>query len=131
MPESSEQQLRQLQEEYERRRAEINRQAGERHEPMPSERETMSRVVEDTIQEHVPTFQASSHAAPSDDDALSLEEKETVQGWVTIAFTGSISSAIKAAKASNDPALLDAFHAALTGELHDQLVVQKKLELVN
>ena len=131
MTESPEQQLRQLEEKYRQERAQIQQQIGERKEEMPSEHETMSRIVEEAIQQHVPTFQALSHSPVSATDDLSPEEEAKVQTWVTMVFTKSLTKGIKAAKASDDPALIDAFHAALTGELYGQLVAGKKLETVN
>ena len=52
----------------------------------------------------------------------------TSSEWVNLVFSSGLSAGIKAAQAANDPALLDAFHATLTGELHEQLVAQKKLD---
>ncbi|OGN17395.1 MAG: hypothetical protein A3C88_00685 [Candidatus Yanofskybacteria bacterium RIFCSPHIGHO2_02_FULL_50_12] len=124
--ETPEQQLQQLEQEYQRRRQELSQKIGEQ-EQVP-EKETMSQVVEESIQQHAPSFQASSHAAPTDSAALSPEEEKQVQEWVNLVFSSGLSAGIKAAQAANDPALLDAFHATLTGELHEQLVAQKKLD---
>src|SRR3989344_1144155 len=102
--ETPEQQLQQLEQEYQRRRQELSQKIGEQ-EQVP-EKETMSQVVEESIQQHAPSFQE----------------------WLNLVFSSGLSAGIKAAQAANDPALLDAFHATLTGELHEQLVAQKKLD---
>lgn len=127
MEQSPGKQLQQLEEEYRRRRAEIKGET-EQTENLPAERETMSKVVEETIQGHIPTFQASvnqSAAAP-----LTDEQRSKVQEWVTLVFSKGVDEGIKAARTANDPALLDAFHDILTGELHDQLVQRGKLEAI-
>lgn len=124
-----EQQLKSLEEEYQRRRAEI--ESGPKPEQPESTHETMSRVTEEKIQQHVPAFQAPTHQpAPAASSALSDEDQTKVQSWVNDVFSKGLDAAIKEARDA-DPALLDAFHAALTGQLHDQLVAQKKLTEVN
>lgn len=131
MSESSpEQQLQQLEREYQRRRSEIEQAAPSPEQAPETTHETASRVTEEAIQQQVPAFQASSHTAAVSDE-LSEEEKTTVQGWVNLVFTKSLSEGIKTAQAAGDPALLDAFHAALTGVLHGRLVSDKKLQEVN
>ena len=127
-------QLQKIEQEYQQKRAEIESQMkgqGEsaEHAPVPSEHETMSQVVEGAIQQHVPTFQASS-ATTTDDTTLPPDAQEKVQAWVNLAFTKSLTDGIKAAKDSNDIALIDAFHSALTGHLYQTLVEQKRMEVV-
>ncbi len=131
MPESPEQQLQKLEQDYRAKRAELEHQATEHRETLPSEHETMSKVVEEHIQQHVPVFQASTPAPNGSDDSLPPEERAKVQKWIMDVFAKGIDAGIKEARASGDPALLDAFHAALTGQLHDILVQRKKLEEIN
>ena len=131
MGSSAEQQLQQLEQDYRTKRAELERQAGERKESLPSEHETMSQVVQERIQQHVPSFQPTTSAPRNTDDSLPPEEQTKVQGWVTDVFTKGLDAGLKEARNSGDPALLDAFHAALTGQLHDVLVQRKKLEDVS
>lgn len=131
---SSAEQLQQVEQEYQQKRAEIEKQMKERGEsgeqaPVPSEHETLSQVVEGAIQQHVPTFQASSNTTTAD-DSLPPEAQEKVQIWVNLAFSRSLSDGIKAAKESDDIALIDAFHSALTGGLYKMLVEQKRMEVV-
>lgn len=131
---SSEEQLRQVEQEYQQKRAELEQKMKEQGEsgeqvPAPTEHETLSEVVEGVIQEHVPAFQASSHTTTTD-DSLPPDAQTKVQGWVNISFAKSLSDGIKAAKDSNDIALIDAFHSALTGSLYQMLVEQKRMEVV-
>ena len=58
---------------------------------------------------------------------LSPELKEKVQELVNVAFTTTISDAIKQAQATNNAALIDAFHDALVDELYNYLVERGKL----
>ncbi len=118
-------QIPQIQDQYESRRQEVEQQPAEQQE---TTHETMSHVVEQNIQQHMPQFQASTHAARSTDDSLPPEEKAKVDMWLNDVFAKGLDVAIKEASDSGDAALLDAFHAALTGVLHDQLIAQKKLE---
>ena len=125
---STEQQLQQLEREYRERRAAIEQSTASPEQAPETTHETVSKMTEEAIQKHVPTFQAASHSAAAVTDELSDQEKAAVQSWVNLVFSKSLADGIKAAQASGDPALLDAFHAALTGALHDQLVSSKKLE---
>ncbi len=127
-------QLQQVEREYQRKRAEIEQQMkgqGETAEqaPAPTEQETLSQVVEGAIQQHVPAFQASSHTTTTD-DSLPPDAQTKVQAWVSLAFAKSLADGIKAARDSNDIALIDAFHSALTGSLYQMLVEQKRMEVV-
>lgn len=115
-----EQQLQEVQKQYEQRR-----ESSSETEP---EHETMSHVVQDQIQQHEPAFQAQTHAPRSVSGSLNDEDQAKIQQWVNDAFSKSLWQAIKDAKNSGDMALLDAFHAALSGELYDQLVASKKLK---
>lgn len=58
---------------------------------------------------------------------MSGELKAKVQELVNIAFAKSINEAISQAKATNNAALIDAFHDALVDELFDYLVERGKL----
>ena len=89
---TKEQELQQLKQEYEQRRAALEQgtpdNAGEsaaEAAPVPSEHETLSQVVEGAIKQHVPAFQAPSQAT-HDDAVLSPEQQETIQSWVNVAF---------------------------------------------
>ena len=127
-------QLQQVEQEYRQKRAELEQQMKEGGEageqaPVPTEHETLSQVVEGAIQQHLPAFQASSHTTTTD-DSLPPDAQDKVQAWVNLAFTKSLTDGIKAARDSNDIALIDAFHSALTGHLYQTLVEQKRMEVV-
>lgn len=131
---SSAEQLQQVEQEYQQKRAAIEKQMREQGEsaeaaPVPTEHETMSQVVEGAIKQHVPAFQASSHTTTTD-DSLPPDVQEKIQTWVNISFTKGLAEGIKAAKDSNDIALIDAFHSALTGSLYQMLVEQKRMAVV-
>lgn len=51
-----------------------------------------------------------------------------VQEFITHAFEKDLESAIKEVQATDDAALIDAFHDAIVDELHDHLVNQGKLQ---
>ena len=59
---------------------------------------------------------------------LSEELKVKVQELVNTAFSKTISDAVKQARATNNAALLDAFHDALVDELYNYLVERGKLK---
>src|SRR5437762_2169986 len=97
-------QLRQIEKEYQEKRAAVEQMQnqGESAEqaPVPSEHETLSQVVEGAIQQHVPAFQASSHTPTTSDDTLSPEAQAQVQIWVNLTFTKGLAEGIQAAKNS-------------------------------
>lgn len=58
------------------------------------------------------------------------ELHDKVQEFVTHVFEKDLESAIKKVQATDDAALIDAFHDAIVDELHDHLVNQGKLEKI-
>lgn len=58
---------------------------------------------------------------------LSDELKPKVQELINLAFEKSIEQAIALAKATNNPALIDAFHDVMVDVLHDELIKRGKL----
>lgn len=124
------QQLQKLEQEYSERKAALEQQATETQESMIAGHETMSRVLEGHIQQQVPNFQASSHAPRTVLDSLPPEETAKIQDWINTSFTQGVWQGINQAKKSGDMALIDAFHAALSGQLYDTLIERKKLESV-
>lgn len=110
---------------------------------MPHEKETLREVVGEQLGEYVPNPSTSSGQAddqpqgpvvlppPTVTDTpiyLNEELKAQVQQLVNLAFTKSISDAITSARATNNAALIDAFHDALVDELYDYLVDRGKLK---
>lgn len=104
-------------------------------EGLPSDKEILHEVVGQKIQEHAPQYipkmpSATQNALATDDTPsyMTTELKEKVQELINIAFTKNINEAIKIA--SNNPALLDAFHDVLVDELYDALIERQKIKPV-
>lgn len=94
-------------------------------EKIPQQRETLHEVVKQRIQATPPATQTQT-----DTDASGVPEElqQKVQALVNTAFLKSIDTAISEAKASNNPALIDAFHDLLVDELYTHLVERGKLK---
>ncbi len=138
MAENLEQELVKLEQEYAQKRAEIEsrEQAGEAQ----PEKETVREVVREQI-EAAPAPQAAPpsddvqtppvQAAPPGDDTPSYQRPELqahVQELINLAFEKSIKEAIDKVKAAHNPALLDAFHDALTDNLYNELVERGQIK---
>ena len=100
-------------------------------------REEVHEVVKEKIREHVPNYQPTStpqvsSPAPSGHipSYMLPEFKEAVQEFINMVFNGSIAEAIKEIGKTDNMALIDAFHDALTDELYGALIERKKLEVV-
>lgn len=138
-PNTLEQEITDIEKQLAEKRAELEqkKQTGE-IEILPHEKETLHEVVGEKIQEQVPQYQpttpapiASSPITPSittQPSYLSEELKDKVQELVNIAFQVSLDSAIKKAQETDNPALIDAFHAVLVDELYLYLVERGKLK---
>jgi len=105
---------------------------------VPHEKETLREIVGKKImppEESIP-FQSSSPTPvpttpfPSVEPPsyLSEELKAKVQELVNIAFSKTIDEAVKQARATNNAALIDAFHDALVDELYNYLIERGKLK---
>lgn len=144
MPESGlqnnlEQEIAQIEQDLASKRAtlEEQRQSGVIGE-VPHEKETLREVVGERFpapqpQNIAPTtnYQLPTTNLPppivEPPSYLSPELKEKVQEFVNIAFNISPSEAIKQVRATNNAALIDAFHDALVDELYNYLVERGKL----
>lgn len=103
---------------------EQQKDSGAIHE-MPQERETLHEVVRQRIAATpAPT---PTPTAPTD-SAVPVQLQQKVQALVNTAFLKSIDEAIKEAKATNNAALIDAFHDLLVDELYTHLVERGKLK---
>ena len=100
-------------------------------EAVPQPKEILHEIIGEQLQtakpvtpptQPVPTVEPPSQ--------LSGELQSQVQQLVNAAFTQSINTAIKQVRATGNPALIDAFHDALTDELYQQLVERGKLEKI-
>ncbi len=71
---------------------------------------------------------AGIHNATGSTPSYQLADlQEQVQTLVNLAFNKSIGEAIAQARATHNPALIDAFHDALTDELYAHLLERQKL----
>jgi hypothetical protein len=105
---------------------------------VPHEKETLREIIGEKIappetpipsQSEPQTFQPPSSLPPVEPPSyLSEELKEKVQELVNIAFSKTIDEAVKQARATNNAALIDAFHDALVDELYNYLVERGKLK---
>lgn len=146
MPESGlqnslEQEIAQIEQDLASKRAalESQQQSGQIAE-VPHEKEVLREVVGERIGASDPASQSplADNRQPIintppplivDSPAyLSPELKEKVQELVNVAFNQSPSEAIKQARATNNAALIDAFHDALVDELYNYLIERGKLQ---
>ncbi len=126
---SPEQQAQQFKEEYERKIAGIQQAAesGESSPEIAPEHQAVSEVTEGIIQQQVPEFKASSHAPGRSADQLPDDMRTRIQEWINITVQDPYKG-VKAASDSQDIALIDAFHGALTSdEIFPEIVKLGKL----
>ncbi|HEY4507005.1 MAG TPA: hypothetical protein VJH71_02510 [Candidatus Paceibacterota bacterium] len=133
-----EQEIAQIERDLASKRAdlEFQQQSGQIQE-IPKEKETLREVVQEQysmpVQKQTPQNDQSSsgQAIPPTVEPpsyLAPELKDKVQELVNIAFNQSPGEAIKQAKASNNAALIDAFHDALVDELYNHLLERGKIQ---
>ncbi len=105
---------------------------------LPHEKETLHEIVGERIGV-VPGPSTSAPTTPGvgvptgsvgiePPSYLSPELKDKVQELVNVAFGKSMDVAIEQARATNNAALIDAFHDALVDELYSQLIERNKLK---
>ncbi len=106
---------------------------------MPHEKETLREVVGEKLSQ-APMPQPAPAVPPAPQLAvppppaveppsyLSEELKIKVQELVNTAFSKTIDDAVKQARATNNAALIDAFHDALVDELYNYLIERGKLK---
>lgn len=98
----------------------------DQNKELPPERETLHEVVRQKISSTPPPVTP----APTDDAGTTLppELHKKAQALVNVAFLKTIDEAIKEARATNNAALIDAFHDLLVDELYTHLVERGKLK---
>ncbi len=107
-------------------------------EQMPHPKESLREVLAERLTPNTvagqttPTSVSAIQTAPATSSTTPLylqpEYKDRVQALVNIAFSQTIDEAIKQALATNNAALIDAFHDALVDELYSELVKQGKVQ---
>jgi hypothetical protein len=127
-----EQEIANLEQQLEKKKTAL-RESG--RESLP-EKELVREVVGEEIQQKAPS-PSIGQKKPSDDSVsqcqpsyLSPELKDSVQALVDIVFSRGLKDAIATALKTKNPALLDAFHDAITDELYDEMVSRNKIEPV-
>jgi hypothetical protein len=94
------------------------------------EKEALHVVVGEKLGKET-VFTPVSASAHSDIASYDLPElKAKVDELLNIALSKDLDDAINQAKKADDPALLDAFHDALTDKLYNQLVAAGKLKQI-
>ncbi len=137
---SLEQEIAQIEQDLTSKREALERQKQTGAIPeMPHEKETLREIVGEKI---APSATPAPQAAPTTPGVgvptgsvgieppsyMSEELKNKVQELVNTAFSKTIDDAIKQARATNNAALIDAFHDALVDELYNYLVERGKLK---
>lgn len=113
-----------IEQELARKREALREQSRE----LPHDREILRSVIKEKMNPamSVPVPAATAPApAPS---AVPPELQQKVQALVNVAFKTSIDEAIKQVRATNNAALIDAFHDLLVDELYAHLVKRGKLK---
>lgn len=140
-PNSLEQEIAQIEHDLASKRAALEQQhqTGQISE-MPHEKETLREIVGEKIApSRAPMPPPAGGPPPQQPTTLpppqveppsymSEELKSKVQELVNAAFSKTIDDAIKQARATNNAALIDAFHDALVDELYNYLVERGKLK---
>ncbi|KKR14940.1 MAG: hypothetical protein UT43_C0012G0005 [Parcubacteria group bacterium GW2011_GWC1_39_29] len=138
--EFQQEEIAQLERQLQEKRAALGQSSGPDKEEAPLQREMVHEMVKEKIQEHISSYQplsvsnsqkiASSQTNGHTPSYTLPEFKDLVQNLINMVFNSSISEAIKEVGKTNNMALIDAFHDALTDELYNTLIERKKLEAV-
>lgn len=129
--------IAQLERQLQEKRAALGQSREDIGETLP-QKELVREVVKEKIQEHIPSYQPTTSlpvqptipTSGHQPSYLLAELKDLVQGFINMVFDKSLGEAIKEVSKTDNMALIDAFHDALTDELYDALVERKKLEVV-
>lgn len=121
-----EQEIASIEQELARKREALSDQQREQ----APEKETLHAVVRERIHPSTGSGQALPAPAPSTQTQTVIPPQlhQKVQALVNTAFLKSIDEAIRDAKATNNAALIDAFHDLLVDELYTHLVQRGKLK---
>ena len=121
-----EQDIAHLEQQILQKRSELEQMYSSESAPTPSDRELIHQAIGQQIQQQSPSTPAP---ATSPMPALDLGAvSQAVQQLQAIAFGQGVTTAVAAALATHNPAVIDAFHDAITDDLHQQLVERKLLQ---
>ncbi len=135
-PEMVQQEIADLERQLREKREELSsrKESGELTE-LPHEKETLreivkERIVEGSAPKGLPPSQPAPPPTPVIEPPVQLSEElqSKVQSLVNVAFTSGLSAAIEKATATNNAALIDAFHDLLVDELYSHLIERGKLK---
>lgn len=117
---------------FKKQELEQKKESGEINE-LPHEKETLRQVIGEKIglsktNPSTDSGQASGGRKPTAALPFTDDIKAKVQELTNVAFGKSIEEAIKQARATDNAALIDAFHDALVDELYDYLIERGKLK---
>lgn len=132
MPESNpiQQEIAQLEQQIREKREALER-AGQGPETLPTNKELVHQAIGEKIQQQSPQYtpQPAKPVLPVSDQPsyLTPELKDQVQQLVNAAFSQGLQKAITQAVATQNPALIDAFHDFLVDELYTKLVELKQI----
>src|SRR3989344_2653630 len=101
----------------------------EQNKELPHDKEILHSVVKEKLNPAMPSpAPAPDPSTSSGSSTIPPELHQKAQALVNVAFTKSINEAIKEARATNNAALIDAFHDLLVDELYQHLVERGKLK---
>ena len=126
MPEAGtglEHEIAQIERQLEAKKEALREQSAE----LPHDKELLHSVIQEKIAPATPT-PAPDPSTSSGSSVLPEELHQKVQALVNTAFIKSIDDAVAEAKATNNAALIDAFHDLLVDELYNHLVERGKLK---
>lgn len=121
-----EQDIVRLEQQILQKRSELEQMHAGETIPAPSDRELIHQSVGQVIQQQAVTAPdpASTPIETTDPAAVA----QAVSQLQAIAFDQGVNSAVAAAIATHNPAVIDAFHDAITDDLHQKLVERKLLQ---
>ncbi|TSC91192.1 MAG: hypothetical protein CEN90_574 [Parcubacteria group bacterium Licking1014_17] len=134
-----EQEIAQIEKTLAEKRSVLEQQAGIAPDQMPHPKETLREVLREgaapgaatqgqvQLPQPIPVQPPPRSGGVNIPSYLMPELKDKVQEYVNLAFTESIFKAIKEVRATNNAALIDAVHDAITDELWVQLKERGKL----
>ena len=100
----------------------------EQNKELPHDKEILHSVVREKLNPAMPSPAPAPSTSTPSTTTIPPELHQKVQALVNVAFMKSINEAIKEARATNNAALIDAFHDLLVDELYTHLIERGKLK---